>query len=596
MKSRILSLFALAIFTSMLLHGQTSIEIVYADDSLFSSHCPTPQAIPFMLGGSCSGYNPTTDFITIEVNFGDGNDTSFQVGIINGYYDDYFNAYLFYHTYYFAGSYSVKYIAIGPDGNSDTLIHDDEVVVSDTCGNVSGLVYLDTNGDCVFDNNDIAEYFFPVHLYENGNYVESSYTDANGYYWFSVPNGSAFDIVVDTPLYLPNGYVPSCPGSGTYSITAPSSGNDFGFSCDTAVYFSYDLYGAVDYSLTGVKLSQGKIGYLHPFVANHSCIPATGTAKLVISDPVIHYLSSTPPPDLVSGDTLMWNFTAFNNYSFWNFWNYTISTVSFQTDSFAAIGDTVCFMLIIEPVTGDQNPADNIVIYCDTIRAPYDPNFKAVIPPGKGEQGYIPPNTELTYTIHFQNTGTALAENVFILDTLDTDLDIATFHPLMSSHPVTFDLLGSIVKFSFNNIQLPDSGSNEAQSSGSVSYSIQMKEGLSDGTQITNEAGIYFDFNPVVMTNQTLNTIDLSSGIDNSDTITNFFLVFPNPASDNITLQFSEPSGKLTVRNATGDLLISKQVSSMEMNLDISTLPNGIYLIFLQDDKGICSRKFIVVR
>jgi uncharacterized repeat protein (TIGR01451 family) len=596
MKSKILSLLFFGIFFSVVLNAQTTIEISYAQDSLYSSHCPTPVTIPFMFTGSCSGYDPSTDLITIQVNFGDGIDTMFQTGIYNSFPDDYFYPYPFNHAYYFAGSYAVKYIATGPDGNSDTLIHNSEVVVGDTCGNISGRIYLDIDGDCIFNNNDLAESYFPVHLYENGIFVAWSFTDANGYYWFSAPNGLTFDVIVDTSLYASNGYTPTCPSSGIYSITAPASGNDFGFSCDTDVYFSYDLYAGINGAWGWTQLVPGKTGYLSPFVANHSCIPASGIAKLVMDDPHIHYISSTPAPDLVSGDTLMWNFTAFNNFSFWNFWNYNLSTVSFQTDSFALIGDTVCFTLIIEPIAGDQDPVNNVFIFCDTIQSSYDPNFKSVMPEGVGSEGFISPNTELTYTIHFQNTGTATAENIFLLDTLDTDLNITTFRPFISSHPVMFDVIGNIVKFSFNNIQLPDSATNEAQSMGFVSYAIELDQNLIEGSQITNEAGIYFDFNSVVMTNQTLNTVDLNLEVEAPEIIASAFEIFPNPAWNNVTLKFFEASGDLIIRNITGGSVLNKKIDAKEMGLDISMLPSGIYLVTLKNQQGVYAKKFVIGR
>lgn len=48
--------------------------------------------------------------------------------------------------------------------------------------------------------------------------------------------------------------------------------------------------------------------------------------------------------------------------------------------------------------------------------ASWDPNNKLVLPAGEGIDGNIQGNEELTYTINFQNTGTAPAVNVVLHD------------------------------------------------------------------------------------------------------------------------------------------------------------------------------------
>lgn len=47
-------------------------------------------------------------------------------------------------------------------------------------------------------------------------------------------------------------------------------------------------------------------------------------------------------------------------------------------------------------------------------------------------------------------------------------------------------------------------------SNGFVAYTIQLKSNLPAGTQITNNADIYFDFNAPIETNTTLNTIQIT--------------------------------------------------------------------------------------
>jgi len=73
----------------------------------------------------------------------------------------------------------------------------------------------------------------------------------------------------------------------------------------------------------------------------------------------------------------------------------------------------------------------------------------------------------LTYKIRFQNTGTDTAFNIVVLDTLSDLLDVSTFVPLVSSHPYALEIVDSnVLKYSFENIMLPDSNINEPGSHG----------------------------------------------------------------------------------------------------------------------------------
>ena len=125
---------------------------------------------------------------------------------------------------------------------------------------------------------------------------------------------------------------------------------------------------------------------------------------------------------------------------------------------------------------------------------------------------------DLIYTIRFQNTGNAEAFDIIIRDTLDDQLAPETFRVLNSSH---YDLLSTSMEndqylsFEFNNIFLPDSSTNFEASQGYVSYSIRSKEGLPEEAIISNSAGIYFDFNPPIITNTTQNTMLSTFDFDN---------------------------------------------------------------------------------
>jgi uncharacterized repeat protein (TIGR01451 family) len=154
----------------------------------------------------------------------------------------------------------------------------------------------------------------------------------------------------------------------------------------------------------------------------------------------------------------------------------------------------------------DEDPIKDI--YCGIVTGSYDPNDKTGYPLGVGEDHLIEPNRKMEYVIRFQNTGTDTAFTVKILDTLDTDLDIFSVRSGVSSHNYSFRMYGPrVLEWTFNNILLPDSTTNEPASHGFVTFTAKQNKDLADGTEINNRVGIYFDYNDPIITNTTSHII-----------------------------------------------------------------------------------------
>ena len=146
---------------------------------------------------------------------------------------------------------------------------------------------------------------------------------------------------------------------------------------------------------------------------------------------------------------------------------------------------------------------------CQEIVGSFDPNDKMALPKGVNDEHYINPNTMLEYKIRFQNTGNDTAFRVVIVDTIDVEmLNMYSFSAGASSHPYDVKIdENRILTFTFNDILLPDSTTNEIESHGFVQFSIRQKDGNDDGEVIRNKAGIYFDYNEPIITNETFHTI-----------------------------------------------------------------------------------------
>jgi uncharacterized repeat protein (TIGR01451 family) len=264
------------------------------------------------------------------------------------------------------------------------------------------------------------------------------------------------------------------------------------------------------------------------------------------------------------------------------------SSIWVKVPSTATLGDTIRLTAYIAPTAyTDPNLTNNTINFKKAISSSYDPNMKEVSPTGYGTVGYIAPNTDLTYTIHFQNTGTAAAKNVTITDIIDADLDINSLHILHSTHNASLNVDGSTVKFRFSNINLPDSGSNMNASMGAITYGIKQKNALASGTKINNTAAIYFDYNAPVITNTTLNTIIIPTNIQNVALGNLSAKVYPNPANTELNVTIESNKG-FTVRmmDMLGRIVSNISTENNSVVVPTQSLQSGMYLLNVRDAQG----------
>lgn len=177
----------------------------------------------------------------------------------------------------------------------------------------------------------------------------------------------------------------------------------------------------------------------------------------------------------------------------------------------AMIGDTVHAEAKVTPIEFDLNPTNNCLSWNAPITAAFDPNDKRNFVGETPWGGSIYEDDEtMEYAIRFQNVGTDTAYNVVIRDTLDdVHLDVTSLRGFNSSHDMQVQYEGTnVLIFNFENIMLVDSMTNEEASSGWVTFNINRHPDLPIGTEIKNEAAIYFDYNEPIYTNEIVNIID----------------------------------------------------------------------------------------
>jgi uncharacterized repeat protein (TIGR01451 family) len=448
-------------------------------------------------------------------------------------------------------------------------------------------VFCDANGNGMMDNGEVPLINAPVAIYSNsGQNPTTIYTNTAG---FAILCGNYYtttgSYAVINPLWLQqNGYTVTASTIPLYPNTLPTpnaalipvncSGTNN--ACDDLWTTVTPWIGYYQNTTATIRLNIGNYG------------PGTATTYTVtLSYPVgvSPVLSSISIPGYtISGNTISWNLTnAAPGYSFTDFIQFTIpsgimnTTQHFYTSNISATGSNT-----------DCNYQNNDGSLLQIVGNSYDPNDKNVNLP---EELSSVVTDHLTYTIRFQNTGTAPAQNIHILDTLSANLDWTTFDLIYTSHNMhTVDLGNGIRRFEFPEIWLPDSTTNEPLSHGMIVYRIKESSTNITGDEIFNTAYIYFDWNPAIVTNTTYNV----NGALGLDELNNLISVYPNPASTYFTVQSETEMEWITLTDMSGKQIQHTTADGTSQTVGVENLEKGIYILSVKTSMGIRSSKLLV--
>ncbi len=390
------------------------------------------------------------------------------------------------HNYASSGTYTIKHILYDSIGIHDSVVFTYNHV---SCKSLPVKFYFDNNSNCVFDSGDYYnESAFTVAVDSNG--IRMDTVSCTSGFFYSVRGATIGSVYTFVPISYSGGLNVSCPTTGYISDTIlsgayPNPVKYFGLSCSSSPDF--------DLSIRSTACNTISFAYVTLAINNNSCNrqDATVTYKF---NPKYTFSSSSPWRTSISGNTVTWLLPNLTDST-----PTTLIKILLRVPGpLLTIGDTVLSSCSVMPFLGDLDTLNNRIVRIDTIRSSYDPNYKEVSPFGN-----ILPGDELTYTIHFENTGNDTAHNIYVLDTLPPQLDIETFRVVSASAVMMVGIQKAgdyqIAKFDFPNIMLPDS-SHHGFADGMFTFKIQSKPTVIDGTVINNRAGIYFDDNPVVMT------------------------------------------------------------------------------------------------
>lgn len=349
----------------------------------------------------------------------------------------------------------------------------------------------------------------------------------------------------------------------------------------------YDIHDVAVY-VTGTPTRIGFDTYYYLFYSNIGTTVKSGDIYFVY-DSCLTFLSSTFPYDTHIGDTLVFSYDSLGV-------GQTRSIMlTFRVPDISFLGDTINSYALITPLIPDTNITNNTDSLVQIITGSYDPNDKTARPAGIGPEGMTCYGERLSYTIRFQNTGTDTAFTVIIRDTLDVNLDIETLTIDAFSHPCSWEILSrNEMFFVFYNILLPDSHVNEPASHGYIRYSVSPHPNLPEGTAITNSAYIFFDYNPAIVTNTTLNTYYTKFPVAGMVPINNdhSLFVYPNPAKDFLRFDTKDIYEEVTVSNVSGKVLFHSDEPGLKM-INVHHLPPGIYFLRVVYGDRMLTTKFV---
>lgn len=404
----------------------------------------------------------------------------------------------------------------------------------------SGQLHTVTSSDGMFtlyENNPTNLYTIGCTLSSNNNYCNGQYSLSTSFYnTISVTNGSGittynFPITTTPCTDLAVGLYPS----GTWPRP--------GFEYSNVIY--YKNYG-------DQTIASGTI---------------TFTKDNAIS------ITSTSPITTATATGFVYNFANLLP----NEERYIYVTMQVPVIPTVSLGQLVTNSVTTTIPSGDMNATNNTSSLTQSIVGSWDPNDKTESHGEKIVHSTFSSNEYLTYTIRFENTGTAEAINIRVNDVLDSQLDENSVRMVNASHPYVLDRVGSTLNWKFDGVNLPPSVANTQIGHGYIVFQVKPKTGFAVGDIIPNTANIYFDFNPAIVTNTVTTEFVTTLALNEFDT--NSVSVYPNPVHANLNLKNSSKIDFVEVISVLGQKVLIQNVNDFDAKINMGSLEKGIYFV-----------------
>jgi uncharacterized repeat protein (TIGR01451 family) len=439
------------------------------------------------------------------------------------------------------------------------------------CGRVTGRAFMDYNLNCTRQGSE---------PYVPGGIMEVL---PGPYYASTDPEDGSYSIILPTGSYTleqqSNTLDEHCTG-GPIPFTI-SMGQTTTVNLPDTSMVPLDVQVMIN---SGIARPGFEFAY-STNVRNLTPAASGATSVTFTFDPTLIYLSATPAPSNISGNSITWDQTQLTAFQQRNY------TVRFQVPpDIGLLGYQLVATANVSTANTDGNLANNSATNLRNITGAYDPNDKlAYTSSGNTSLWHLGDDEWIDYTIRFQNTGTDTAFTVVITDTLPPNLDPGSIVMGAASHTFTWGLSDQgTLKFFFPNILLPDSNVNEPASHGFVGFRIRPHLPLLPGDEIQNIANIYFDFNPPVITDPSVLVATMGTGVAEGLSTPRMQLM-PNPTDGPLVVKVDGLRvlpAVLRVRSMDGRVLMEQRMGATQLQLDVQHLAKGAYFLELTPEHG----------
>ncbi len=473
-----------------------------------------------------------------------------QQNINNGFYN--FDGYF---TYVF-------------NGNTNTLNVIKNTILNQSDG-IRLIAFIDANSNGNFDSNEA--YF------------------TQGSFNYQINSGNIFNLNSNFPIVNlyesdpTNNYNLSFSINPAYTlqytVTTPNYSNITvaNGSGMTTYYFAVTLlpFHDLTVSVTPIFASpRPGFSYLNRLlIKNNGSLTLTNGSVSFIKDPVVTILSISQSGVIATTDGFVYDFVNLLP-------NASISIdVLMQVPPIptANLGQLLTNLATVTIPPDDINTTNNTSNLTQVIVGSYDPNDKQESHGGQIEFGDFTADDYLTYTIRFENTGTADAINVRVEDVLDDQLDENSIRMIDASHDYVLERVESNLTWRFDGINLPPSVPDTQIGHGFITFQIKPKPDYAIGDIIPNTAEIYFDFNPAIVTNTC--TTEFVETLENPNFAFANLNYFPNPVKNSLTISNNSIIDSVEIISVLGQQMLSQKVTSLQTEINMSGFSRGIYFV-----------------
>ncbi|PQJ08825.1 hypothetical protein CJD36_022025 [Flavipsychrobacter stenotrophus] len=485
------------------------------------------------------------------------------------------------HPYSAPGYYTIKQLLYDNNVLQDSISF---VYHYYYCRTFPVKLFVDENGNCFKDASEHYNHLpTQVRVDSNGITIDTVSVTSGLYYTTTGAPGTVYSFRIVSSTWLA-----TCPSSGVIYDTVSAGVSAyptkyFGLTCGSG---SFDLSVYAISQGAGPNRQRGNI-----YLTNATCTLTPATVTLNYSNLYSWNFNAVPGVSSSLPSSLNWHFTGVTGdaaaplHMFFDVWA--------PSSALAPIGNIITDHIIAMPFIGDYDTTDNHVVIIDTVKGSCDPNAISVLP----TQCLHPDSLALRYTIQFENIGNDTAHNVYVMDTLSDNLDPHSLNILMASAQMDVSLINdgthNIIKFDFPGINLMDSSQHDL-CGGAVIYDIKRYPGLTNGTNLYNRAGIYFDHNSVVMTNTVTTTIGCDL-LNLPDTAASTEVeIYPNPATSELTIKADKlVYSTVVITNAVGQQFSLQNITANVSKVNVKSLAAGVYYVTLSGSNGNKVLRFV---